>query len=345
MIGPSVESNGGVSAIIKQLIDSSKLKDCISTIETHKEGTRLYKFFIAVKAFLNFLLNAPFVDIVHIHLSLRASLYRKFPFFLFSKVLKKKTVIHMHEGEFDSLYSQLSSYSKKLVDYVINNVDCLVVLSDEWKEYFLLKFPGCKRVVVIHNSVVVEEMEIPHPLTHDILFLGTLNENKNPGALIEAVPSLIPEFPDIKIYFAGNGNIDFYKKLASGLGISEYCDFLGWIDSSTRNTLFNKCSVICLPSNNEGLPMSLLEGMSFGLCPVSSAVGGIPSLIKTGSNGILCFQNDSKNISEAIFQLFRNKDFYNSLSLSANKTIFDKFNIDQISEQLLSEYLFLFNDK
>src|SRR5690606_23550060 len=81
--------------------------------------------------------------------------------------------------------------------------------------------------------------------------------------------------------------------------------------------LLKHCDVFILPSYSEGVPISILEAMSYGLAIISTNVGGIPSVVINNKNGILIEPGNKVMMVEAINSLLespQNINFYSSNS-------------------------------
>ena len=89
-----------------------------------------------------------------------------------------------------------------------------------------------------------------------------------------------------------------------------------------------------MPTYFEGLPMSLLECMSYGIVPVITPVGSIPEVVVDGSNGLFIKVKDTDSIVEAIRKINSDRNLLNRLSVNARNTIFSKFSTQQYISQL-----------
>lgn len=89
-----------------------------------------------------------------------------------------------------------------------------------------------------------------------------------------------------------------------------------------------------MPTYFEGLPMSLLECMSYGVVPVITPVGSIPEVVVDGNNGLFINVKDTDCIVEAIRKINSDRNLLNRLSVNARNTIFSKFSTLQYISQL-----------
>lgn len=134
--------------------------------------------------------------------------------------------------------------------------------------------------------------------------LANLRDMKGHRYVIEALPELRHEFPDIVFLFAGrddsNGEI---REYAEKLGVSDSIRFLGFWKNPAE--LFAVMDMFLLPSDWEGLPVSIIEAMNAGVPVIASRVGGIPELIWDGEDGILIRPKSPEDIKKSITLLVR----------------------------------------
>jgi glycosyltransferase involved in cell wall biosynthesis len=82
-----------------------------------------------------------------------------------------------------------------------------------------------------------------------------------------------------------------------------------------------KADVFVLPSYNEGLPMALLEAMSWGLPVITTPVGGIPEVVSNTQNGLLVTPGDIQQLSEAMQSLIKEEKLRLSLGSAARISV------------------------
>jgi glycosyltransferase involved in cell wall biosynthesis len=86
--------------------------------------------------------------------------------------------------------------------------------------------------------------------------------------------------------------------------------------------------VFALPSYAEGMPMALLEAMSWGLPVVATPVGGVPQVIEHGVNGLLVAPGDIDGLAAALARLFDEPALRDSLGAAARRTIAARFSVE-----------------
>lgn len=140
--------------------------------------------------------------------------------------------------------------------------------------------------------------------------------------LLEAIPMVKAVHPDVQFRVYGDGPLR--KDLlahADRLGLDGQEIFIGTYTS--RNELTNimaQTDVFVMSSILEGLPVALLEALSYGKTVVVTPVGGIPEVIRDGINGLLCTPRDPKCLAEKINMLIENPDLRAKLGYEARKT-------------------------
>lgn len=221
----------------------------------------------------------------------------------------------MHAGRFAVFYQQ----HRYAVRKVVNKSDVIIALSEYWKEYFKNEFPT-KRVEIIKNVISAPKAHKQQTSYFTLLFLGLLGKNKGIYDLLECIWDHKVEFQGkLKLYIGGNGEIEHVKQLIKEYGIADIVIFEGWVSGDKKIELLNKSDAYILPSYKEGLPISILEAMSYGMPIISTPVGGIPEIVSNGENGYLVEPGNKEDIYKAIISLLNDSDLRNrmgSVSLS-----------------------------
>jgi glycosyltransferase involved in cell wall biosynthesis len=82
---------------------------------------------------------------------------------------------------------------------------------------------------------------------------------------------------------------------------------VGWVNADQKKHLLSEAAFLTLPSYNEGLPMAILEAMSWGLPVIATNVGGIPEVIDHGQNGLLIEPGAIQALTEGLEFLIRDQ--------------------------------------
>ncbi|MGC3978515.1 MAG: glycosyltransferase family 4 protein [Paludibacteraceae bacterium] len=331
VVATSHKTRGGIAAVVR-IHKSGKHWDLFHChwIETHRDGTPIYKLWYLFIALAQYLVLLPFYDIVHIHIATRASARRKQLFLYPAKWLQKKVILHFHPPDEKFLTEQngLALYQK-----LFDMADLVLVLSTHWQQWIQQTFAVQTEIKVLYN---------PYPKVNrrddlrqeNILFAGVLIDKKGYEVLIRAFARIHPSHPHWRLVFAGSGEIQKAQNLIAELGIDQNVDFLGWVQATEKENAFHNASIFCLPSDGEGFPMAVLDAWAYGIPCVMTPVGGIPDVVKDGVNGMLFPIRDDQVLAEKLEILVTDKERRAEIVSGADKLIKKMFDIDQISKAL-----------
>ena len=245
------------------------------------------------------------IRIVHIHTASGGSFRNHMYYARLAKLMGRKVVLHCHAGGFHIWYEKISPRMRERVNHTLSEIDRLIVLSQSWKELFTSLGVDPDKIVVLNNITpdhggVVPKRADKEPVR--LLFLGEILERKGIFELLSAMKSLSIKFPGkFFLDIGGHKNEQELKKRISKLGLADSVCFHGFVSGDKKNQLLQDAHVFILPSWNEGLPIAILEAMSYGCAIISTPVGGIPEVVK--GNGILVEPGNVEEIASAISRM------------------------------------------
>ncbi|WP_334771189.1 glycosyltransferase family 4 protein [Nostoc sp.] len=323
MLGESLERQGGIVSVEKLILGETTSDIQIKHITTLPNGSAVHKILVFLQAigelFWN-LLNQK-SDLIHIHVSDRGSAFRQSITTLIGWLFKKPVIIHTHSADFHLFYSKLPQWLKQWLSWSFCKCTHFIVLSDSWKKFYIENL-GLKseQVIVLPNPVKMPA-QIPQRIDSKqifFLFLGRIGERKGAFDLIKAFASIPADQQSrAKLVIAGDGDVEQARSLIPTLNLIDYVTILDWVDQEKRDDLLTKADVFVLPSYNEGLPMALLEAMSWGLAVITTAVGGIPEIVTQDQNGLLVSPGDIQQLSKAMQSLIGDENLRISLGNNA----------------------------
>ena len=341
MIGPGRNVRGGISTVVNTYYSVGlDQRVTLKYIATMEDGSKFKKFLIAIRAYLSFCRVVKDYDIVHVHMAAQASFSRKALFIKKAYKTGKRIIIHQHAADFDDFFfKQSSNKKKKKIKTIFSKADKVVVLSEEWAHFFMQNICNRDKVIILYNGVFLPKYRKEEYSDHKVLFLGKLGKRKGSYDLLEAIPEILKQVPDATFYFGGDGDIEQSKKISKTKNIEHHIQFLGWIGEEEKQQYLKEISVFVLPSYHEGMPMAVLEAMSYGMATVSTDVGGIPQIIEDGVNGILIGAGDIKALTETLVSLLCDAEKKRRLGQTAYLTINEKFNIEKEIEKVYQLYV------
>ena len=340
MIGPGRDVKGGISTVVNSYYELGIEKDTkIKYIPTMEDGSQIKKLLVAAKAYMEFCRSVKKYDIVHVHMAAQASFDRKSLFIKKAKKAGTKVIIHSHAADFNKyFFEECDDANRKKIKEIFALADKVVVLSEEWADFFGKNVCDPAKVSVIYNGVILHETSKNDYENHNVLMLGRLGKRKGTYDLLKAIPAVLKEVPDAMFYLGGDGDIEGCKAIAVKEGIQNHIKFLGWIKGTEKEKLLDKCSVFTLPSYYEGMPMSVLEAMSYGLATVSTNAGGIPQIIDNGMDGYRVEAGNIEELGQCIITLLKNPESKKIMGYRAVEKIKNKFDVRVSYKKLLHIY-------
>lgn len=332
------KGQGGVAAV---LLEYSKIfPEAIFVPSTSSNG-KFKNFYYLMLCFLKlsyYLLKYP-NSIVHIHGSSYTSFKRKYIIFKFCKKFRTKIIYHIHGGEFHIFHQKASLQLKHKITSFINNADCIICLSLQWKNYFLANFSP-KKIEIIPNIVAAPQLtrKMDTSTKYNFLFLGKICEQKGVWLLLDAIEALKEELQDKFIFtIGGNGEVGKLHSLIVNKNLNNLVQYVGWVSSSTKSKYLSAADAFILPSYNEGLPISILEAMTYGLPIIATNVGGIPEIIKHNVNGLLIAPRNTTELVNALQYVINNQASFKTLGAQNTKLVANHLPLN-VKNNLLTLY-------
>lgn len=337
LVGPSSSQRGGIASVLNELKHFLLKQDIkITLIATTSDGNIINRLLTFLRAWLSIIIMAMLrrTDIVHIHMSFRGSCLRKSLLGFTCWIFKTPYIIHLHSGGFHNFYhEELGCVGRALVNFVFRRASEVIAISRHWQKW-LEDSLKLKHVALVFNGVS-SYANSTNKKSFTILFLGRLGANKGTDELIEAMRELTRKVPSAVLELGGDGNIEAYRQLAADL---PNVQFLGWVDDAGRRAALARATVYCLPSWNEGLPMSVLEAMSAGIPVVSTPVGGIPEALEDGITGLLVQPGDVQGLTAALCKLLLDPELATSMGKAGQARYREMFSTEAMGQSCLEVY-------
>lgn len=312
MVVPNRMVKGGIAAVVNGYRGSQLEKDYeITYVESYKDGSKFDKLLKGICGYFHFAYVLMFhkPNVVHVHSSFGPSFYRKMPFIYMASWRKIPIINHIHGADFDEFYVNASEEKKAKIRKVYSKCNVLIALSEEWKERLSQIVPE-ERIEIIENYSVIHEDALEERMkracNNTVLFLGELGKRKGCYDIPTVIARVKKSIADVNFVLAGAGSEadeNAIKELITEKGISDNVKFPGWVRGDTKDKLLREADVFFLPSYNEGMPMSVLDAMGYGLPVVSTNVGGIPKIVRNKENGCCCEVGDTDAYVKEIINL------------------------------------------
>ena len=148
---------------------------------------------------------------------------------------------------------------------------------------FHVIFPGLQDLDVIPKAQAQTELGLDRGKLY-LVFIGRLAQIKRPDRLVEIAAELKKDYPNVHLLVAGAGELfDSTKNAAESQELP--MTFYGWRNDIARILCASDIAVLC--SDNEGIPLTLIQAAQAGLPIVSTDVGSVSDIVKHQEGGLL----------------------------------------------------------
>jgi L-malate glycosyltransferase len=231
------------------------------------------------------------------------------------KILGKKVVWHIHgEERLDNLLGQIA----------LRTSDHRIVVSKILCENYQSSFPQLSSTFsAVPNGVEVYERKIK--TNSDVIHLvtvGALIEGKRQDLAIKACKELIDRGYSVHLHIVGekpHWHSEQYKNdllhIVKENNLQSHITFHGWVENP--HAILAKSDIFLLPSDTEGLPLSIIEAMGVGLPSIVTNVGGIPELIVNEETGLLIAKDSLEELVASIIRLVENQGLREQMGKAA----------------------------
>ncbi len=166
--------------------------------------------------------------------------------------------------------------------------------------------------------------------------VGSMIPQKGWQLLAEAAELLHREGVPVRVVLAGRGP-DEATASAWAQQHAAWAVFRGFV-ANPRETVMPDLDMLCLMSQWEGLPMSIVEAMSVGLPVVATAVGGVAEVVQDGVTGLLV-PRDARALADAVAGLTRDPARLTGMGVAAHRRFLDQFTLERVAARYDGVYV------
>lgn len=327
------------SIIICQRLKGQKKKEILGNVivyRTRTYGSRAIRqiianglsFFIALR-----IIKKEKIKIYHGHMQIGI-----FIAYVLGKIFKKPVIATPYSFTTIELNFMFNRICKFIESRYYKKVNCLVFESIENRlkaeEYLKFKFDNS---LVINTGISIPDKihSNRNSSLKNILYIGRLVNIKAIDNLILSVLHLNTDISSqIHINIVGEGELfEELNRLIITNNLTEFVTMLGYVENSSE--MFLTHDIFILPSHQEGLSISLLEAMSYGLACIVNNFG-----VPFSENTVFEMENNNpETIAKAITILVRNNDLLNGYKHAARQEVINKFSIKKFANEYSSLYI------
>lgn len=257
-------------------------------------------------------------DVIHLHSSKAGALGRI--------VFPSKRVVYTVHG-FDSIRLAFRKFLP--VERVLQRYAMAIVGVSNYDSKNMVTERITRNISTIYNGLTtpntedITDFEVFNKYSKVVLTIARINPQKNPALFVE-IARLMPEYGFV--WIGNQHEVTEFGELPAN------CHFLGNILNA--GAYCSKADLFILPSNYEGLPMVIIEAMSFGKPVVASDVGGISEIVRNDTNGYVV-ENSAEAFATRIREILQNKEKYEAFSRAS----LDIYNAELTVDKMVAGYL------
>ncbi len=317
----------------KEQLDSYKgirIKS-VPTLDKKGLAAMTSSFFATVKATFSG------CDVIHFHAEGPCAMM------FIPKIFGKRCIATIHgldwqRGKWGGFATKYIKFGEQMA---VRCADEIIVLSENVKKYF--KDTYNRDTIFIPNGVNRPQKVSAKEITEKfgvgeneyILFLGRIVPEKGISYLISAYKDVKT---DKKLIIAGGASdTDSYyneiKELAKG---DDRVVFTGFVSGRTLEELYSNAYVYTLPSDLEGMPLSLLEAMSYSGCVLGSDIDEIAEVVE--DKAVMFERSNVKELTQKLQYLCDSPELVNGYKAVSADFICNKYSWDDIAERTLKLY-------
>jgi len=347
LIGPFPEPITGMSlankvllnTLIKKGYDVDLINTSLYSFEENvgKFSLKKFLYFLKFNIYLYKILKANTIYITPGSTFFGVAKY--FLFIVFSSLLNKRIIIHIHTNNLQSEYKKTSSLKKIIIKYILHKATFGIVLSPSLRNNLQPFLPDDKIFVV--NNFVEKNIILPQNIIKNkkldylrIVFLSNLMTQKGINLLLEALQNLEEKNAlPFEIKLAGYIDKSIEKDILTRIKKIKSATYLGVVKGEDKKELLKWSNIFIFPSYlTEGLPLSILEAFATGNYVISTKH---PSLVDFFNKESIHFieKKSVEAIKKAILEVQNRYD--KKIILENYKLVTKEFTTDNFSSSII----------
>ena len=291
-------------------------------------------------------------DVIHAHWLLPNGL----PALIVARLFGIPLVISMHGS--DVSMAERNALFRWVARVIFSHTRAATACSGDLHRRALALGADAQTTVVLPYGVTVSSFAPEHADRHWVsqrfsvpedsplvVAVGRFVHKKGFAVLIHAMVRIRERFPAVRLVLAGYGDLaDDYRRWVEELGLTDVVCMPGQLSREDVARLIASADIYCVPSvhdesgNVDGLPNTLLEGMSAGTAIVASAIAGIPDVLSDGVDAILVPAGDVDALADACNRLFADEQLRTALGIAARQRVLRGLTWPTMIETLVHMY-------
>jgi glycosyltransferase involved in cell wall biosynthesis len=282
-------------------------------------------------------------DVIHTHTAKAGVLGRV------ASIIAGRGAVRIHTFHGHLLHGYFTGWKTQLVisieKFLAGKTDHLIAIGNEVKKdliaagignekKFSVFFPGLPTPHTETKATLRRELELGAATIY-CTFVGRLTQIKRPDRLLDIAEKMVEEKVDIHFLVAGEGELfESSKRRAAAQNLP--ITFLGWRKDIAQ--LFAASDIAILTSDNEGIPLTLIQAAQAGLPILAPSVGSIADIVKNEKTGLLT-PPLATPMAKALVTLFNDPALRNSMGAAGKAHAHEFFSL----ERMLRDHTGIYN--
>ena len=290
--------------------------------------------------------------LIHLNPSLqRFSLLREALFLSIAKKLNRRVVVFFHGWE-PTLAKRMKTWPWRLIANSYLKADAVIVLAREFQKE--LRSWGYKGIIYIGSTAVEDNVE---PIqfedrvknsksTFNVLFMARVTRSKGIFEALDAYHQVKQRYPHVSFVLAGDGEALEEAQCYVKQHMIKDVRFVGYVRGRQKDDILNQSDLLLLPTfHGEGLPMAIIEAMSYGLPIVTRSVGGLKDFFINGKMGFITDKRSPNDFADYLEQLIVNRSLRVQMGRFNQAYVEEHFTASKVAGKLHNIYSRVLNEQ
>lgn len=291
LVMPDPRDPGGITRAVDVWMQSGLTERAEITIVPMSawDAPRLMQLLQAIRGYARLarLLTCRRVDVVHVHVSVGGSLFRKAGITALCRLWRVPVIVHLHSGAFAGWVSSRAG-ARRVARWTFSHSSIVIVLASIWVE--LARELGALDVVVVPHVLTAQldadlsEVASTRVRKRDgrkppvFLYYGRWSKSKGIDILADALRQLGDDAPVSTLRVFGNGDRDWLEQCFQDIG-SVSVHLGAWLSDEDKLQELEEATVLVHPSRVEAFGQTLLETMRAGVPIITTDAGAISEVV------------------------------------------------------------------
>lgn len=297
---------------------------------------------------LCFILATKRIDLVYAHISYnRISFVKDIILMAISRLFGKRVVVGILGIGLERLYQSSGRFMQRFILWGIGLNEIYITPSMKMYEQHYSRFVPLEKVRCVPfgiytgaNSSTRKLLDISDPVR--VVYYSHFIKSKGIDDVLAAVPLVLQKNPHVNFLFVGSWDNEAHKNEVMSVvendttGIKNNVEFSGLVTGESAKACLQESDIFILPTyfESEGLPLSILEAMSYGCAIITTDHAGISVAVEDGVNGLICRPKTPTDLALKIIRLVEDRQLLLFLQENSLRIFHESFTAERFGDRL-----------